>query len=86
MTTTLSTIPGITKFQGNRTISALVGIVSVLRKKLPPWSKSACSVNQAIEILRDDANPDLCDWAECYLCGMADSDIHSYLARRRWQS
>jgi len=86
MATTLSAIPGHTKFQGSRTISALVGIVSVLLKKLRPWSERASCVDEAIEILRDDANPDLSDWAECYLCGMVDSDIHTFLARRRWQS
>ena len=86
MTTTLSATPRHTELQDSRTIPALVGIVSVLLEKLPPWSEPASRVDRAIEILRDDANPDLCDWAECYLCGMVDSDIHSFLARHRWQS
>lgn len=84
--TTLSTTPGPTDFQSNRTFTAVADVLRLLLRKLLPGSKPACRVDEAIEILCEDANPDLCDWAECYLCGMVDSDVQSYLARRRWQS
>ena len=58
MATTLSAIPGHTKFQGSRTISALVGIVSVLLKKLRPWSERASCVDEAKFLQQDRHDAD----------------------------
>jgi hypothetical protein len=40
----------------------------------------------AIAVLGDnDAGPDLKDWAERYLCGLAGRDPAKYLENRKWQ-
>jgi len=41
----------------------------------------------AIAVLRDqDASPDLRDWAERYLCGLAEADPSKYFDDHKWQS
>ncbi len=68
-------------------VPMLTNIVTRIFAKLTPQFKSERRIEDAIEVLRDgSASPDMCDWAERYLCGMEDADARRYCESRRWQS
>jgi hypothetical protein len=48
--------------------------------------KADAAKAQAIAVLGDDnAAPDLKDWAERYLCGLAGADPAKYFENHKWQ-
>lgn len=68
-------------------VPMLNSIVTRVLAKLRPQSKSERRIEDAIAVLRNgSASPDMCDWAERYLCGMEDADAQRYCERQRSQS
>ena len=62
-------------------------LVMRLLAKLHARCETASRRDEAITILSDETScPDLRDWAERHLCGMADLDARKYLEPHRWQS
>ena len=77
-----------------RTLSSIRHIVTLQKQLLMSklaqiWSSTdaSFSTTEAIEILgSNDASPDMRDWAEHHLCGLAQSDKMQFFKSRRWQS
>ena len=87
MTITISSVPERTLVPGYHALPTLNNILARILAKLSSQFKSERRIENAIEVLRDgSASPDMCDWAERYLCGMEDADAGRYCERRRWQS
>ena len=87
MTITITSAPERTIVLSYLSVPTFNSIVMQLLAKLRPRLKSEDRTEEAIEILRDaSASPDMCDWAERYLCGMKDADANGYCEGRRWQS
>lgn len=87
MTITITSAPQRTIVLSYLSVPTFNSIVMQLLAKLRPRFKSEDRTEEAIETLRDaSANPDMCDWAERYLCGMKDADANRYCEGRRWQS
>lgn len=87
MTMTMTSIP-------ERTNSSIRQIASMLKRlrieilaKFQGSTGGSCRTREAIEILSSgNASPDICDWAERYLCGLAQADRAKFFENRRWQS
>jgi hypothetical protein len=87
MTITITSAPDRTIVLSYLSIPTFNSIAMQLFAKLRPQFKSEDRAEEAIETLRDaSASPDMCDWAERYLCGMKDADASRYCESRRWQS
>ena len=87
MTITITSAPERTIVLSYLSVPTFNSIVMQLLAKLRPQLKSEDRTEEAIETLRDaSASPDMCDWAERYLCGMKDADASRYCGGRRWQS
>lgn len=87
MTITITSAPERTIVLSYLSVPTFNSIVMQLLAKLRPRLKSEDRTEEAIETLRNaSASPDMCDWAERYLCGMKDADASRYCEGRRWQS
>lgn len=65
----------------------LIEIADRLWAILAPQLGSGNSTDEAIDTLRNpSASPDMCDWAERYLCGVEDANAVRYCEGRLWQS
>ena len=87
MTTNISSVPGRALVLTELTFPTLTNIAIRLWAMVNPQFKSGSRAQEAIEVFRDaSASPDMCDWAERYLCGMEDANAKRYCGGRRWQS
>jgi hypothetical protein len=85
MTTNVSLVPGSAHINTKLRLPALIRIADQLWAMVLPQFNSEDRRDEAIAILRNpSASPDMCDWAERYLCGMESADRKGYCEGRRW--
>ena len=87
MTINVSLVPGSAHINTKPRLPALINIADRLWAMVIPQFNSGNRTDEAIEALRNpSASPDMCDWAERYLCGMEGANEKRYCEGRRWQS
>ena len=87
MSTSISLVSESAQVAAKPWFSNLARIADQLWAMVTPQFKAEDRTDEAIQILRDpSASPDMCDWAERYLCGMQGTDEKQYCEGRRWQS
>ena len=87
MTMTITSVPEGTNYSLSQIADKLKRLRIELLAKFQNSSEVSCRTREAIEILRNgSASPDMCDWAERYLCGFAQADKAQFFESRRWQS
>ena len=87
MTTNVSLVSGSAHIDTKPLLPALINIADRLWAMVAPQFNSEDRTDEAIEILRNpSASPDMCEWAERYLCGMEGANDKRYCEGRRWQS
>ena len=87
MTTIISPVFDIGTHSKNRPNSDLYNPIIKLLSRLQRPSAATQLKEEAIRILSDGSdNPDMCEWAERYLCGMVNSDGTAFGEHRPHQS
>ena len=87
MTTNISLVPGRAIIIAKPRFPTHTEIADQFWAMVVPQFNSKDRTHEAIEILRNpSASPDMCDWAERYLCGMEGPNEKRYCEGRRWQS
>ena len=87
MTTNISLVSGSAQIVTKPWFPTLTKIADQLWAMVAHQFRSEDRTDEAIEILRNpSASPDMCDWAERYLCGMEGTNERRYCEGRRWQS
>jgi hypothetical protein len=87
MATNISLVSGRALIIANPWFPTLTKIADQFWAIVVPQFNSEDRTDEAIEILRNpSASPDMCDWAERYLCGMEGTNEKRYCEGRRWQS
>lgn len=87
MTTNVSLLPGSAHINTKLRLSALMNIADRLWAMVVPQFSSEDRTDEAIATLcNPSASPDMCEWAERYLCGMDGVNDKRYFEGRRWQS
>ena len=86
MTTNVSLVPGSAHINTKPRLPALIDIADQILAMVAPRFNSRNRTDEAIETLRNpSAAPDMCEWAERYLCGMEGAN-ERFWEGRRWQS
>jgi hypothetical protein len=87
MTAIISSVANIGTHPKTRPKSDLYNLIIQLLSRLKGPSEATRLKEEAIRMLSDNsANPDMCEWAERYLCGMVNSDYATFGEKRPHQS
>jgi hypothetical protein len=79
--------PDDSRYSASEVLARLHRYVSLkVELLLRPANGDAARAKAIAALESATATPDLRDWAERYLCGLAGQDPAEYLERRKWQS